>query len=375
MPMNRLIAGLAGSLALALFLAPAPARAGEATAVLATDDLAELHRIQGDKGSRRRVELPYMPAPQTYSSADIIGNAIGGAVAASMIQRQMEIDAQRAVDATLAPLTGPLGDAGLGAMLSDSVSRALAANGMDQRTFVFFPQTKAEPELFMRLPAARGARRFVILGNGNAAKGPISLPISLDPSLRQLRLAVDIELREGERDRNFRVARRDLVVYSAPLALAEGEDPMQILAADNHARLRAELDLAVATAFALALEKRELPRSVEKGAAVGVASELGLVEFEAVLLEHASGRALLWTRDKSLVSIPAREVLTGDALVAARAEEEAREAALVAKAGADEEGGKAGGITKAAGSMKSPETDGAIDADAAGAPDENAGSE
>lgn len=381
MYLNRLTAGLAGSLALALSLVPAPglARTGEATVVLATDALTELHRIQGDKGSRHRVELPYVPMPPAHTHADIIGGALGGALAASMIQRQMEIDAQRAVDATLAPLTDPLGDKGLGSMLSDSVSRALAANGMDQRAFAFFPQAKADPELFMRLPAAKGARRFVMLGNGNAASGPVRMPMSLDPSLRQLRLAVDIEVREGERDRSSRVARRDVVVYSVPLALADGEDAMKVLAADNHARLRAELDLAVATALALALEDRNLPRQVEKGSAIGVASELGLVEFEAVLLEHVSGRALLWTRDKSLVSIPARDVLTGEALVAARAEEQAREAALVAKDSANEGAGKAGGITKAAGSMKPADTDGAIDARAGeaieDAPSESAGSE
>ena len=75
----------------------------------------------------------------------------------------------------------------------------------------------------------------------------------------------------------------------------------------------------------------------------------------------------------------ARDVLTGEALVAARAEEQAREAALVAKDSANEGAGKAGGITKAAGSMKPADTDGAIDARAGeaieDAPSESAGSE
>lgn len=337
----RLVAGLAGLLA----CAPALAAANEPAVVLVTDDLPELHRIQGEKGSRYHVEVPYWSMPQGYSNAEILGGALGGALAASIVEREMAIQAQRETNKTLAPVTGPLGDRGLQALLRGSFSRALAGHGMDQRALAFFAETKPDPKLLMRLKAASQARRFVLVGNGNAAAGPINLPLSLDPSLRQLRLALDIELREGKRERNRRLARRDVVVYSTPLDLAEGEEPLQQLAADDHARLRAAIDETVSIAFDLALGDRELPGKVDRDAEVGVAGPTGLVEFKAVVVGQADGRALLWTRDDSLVSIPTDEVLTGEALVVARADEQARKAAeaeALAKDGEADQAGKAG---------------------------------
>lgn len=321
---NRLIAGLAGTLAFASALANANAP----TVVLVTDELPEFHVMQAEKGSEFYVETPQIAYQPVIAGVDPISMAIGGAIGMAAVRHQAAIDAQKRTDERIKPLTENLDEQALQAMLRKSIGQALAGHEMDQTALAYFAEARPDPKLLMRLKAARGAERFVLVGNGSAAREIISMPLTFDPSLRQLRLSLDIELREGKHDRNRRVARRDVTVFTTPVDFAEGEDPLQAWAADDHARLRAVVDSAVAEAFTLALSDRELPRKVARDAAIGTQGELGFKEFQAVLVSHEAGRALLWTRDDTLVSIPADEVLTGEALVAARAAEEVRIAGL-----------------------------------------------
>lgn len=320
---NRLIAGLAGTLAFASALANANAP----TVVLVTDDLPEFHVMQAEKGSEFYVETPQVAYQPVIAGVDPISMAIGGAIGMAAVRHQAAIDAQKRTDERVKPLTENLDEQALQALLRKSIGQALAGQEMNQTALAYFAESRPDPKLLMRLKAARSAERFVLVGNGSAAKEIINMPLIFDPSLRQLRLSLDIELREGKHDRSRRVARRDVTVFTTPADFAEGEDPLQAWAADDHARLRAVVDHAVAEAFALATSDRDLPK-VPRDAAIGTLSTQGFDEFEAVLVSHEAGRALLWTRDDTLVSIPADEVVTGEALVAARAAEEVRKAGL-----------------------------------------------
>ena len=323
MKTNRLIAGLAGTLAFASALANANAP----TVVLVTDDLPEFHVMQAEKGSEFYVETPQIAYQPVIAGVDPISMAIGGAIGMAAVRHQAAIDQQKKTDARAAPLADPLGEEALRAMLRQGIGQALAAHGMDQTALAYFAESRPNPKLLMRLKAARAAERFVLVGNGSAAKEIIDMPLIFDPSLRQLRLSLDIEVREGKHDRNRRVARRDVTLFTTPLDIAEGGDALEAWAADDHARLRAVIDQAVAEAVALTLSDRELPK-VARDAALGTLGPQGFDEFEAVVLSHEDGRALLWTRDDTLVSIPADEVVTGEALVAARAAEQVRIAGL-----------------------------------------------
>ena len=83
------------------------------------------------------------------------------------------------------------------------------------------------------------------------------------------------------------------------------------------------MNQAIATAIGLSTVEREFPK-VGKDDEVGVVNDLGLTEFRGALLEEKEGRALIWTGNDSLVSIPSDRVVTGDTLVAARLEQATR---------------------------------------------------
>lgn len=364
------LVGLAGALVLATSLAAA----NEPAVVLATNELPVLHRIQGEPGEWPDVEIPpHLTQPvYGYGTAGIVGGAVGGALGAAIVAQQIVVARQKAHDDTLAPLTDTLGQGALESMVRGSFQRALDEQAMDQRALAYFSESRPDPALLKRLKAAREVARFVLVGSIDIDGESVDLPLALHPSMRQLRLALEIELREGKHDRNRRQARRDVIVYNPAAAPAESDVLLASLAADDHAKLRAEIDLAVRNALRLAVMDLDPPK-VRKDDAIGTMGDLGLTEFNGALVSHDDGLALIWTRDEALVMIPAAEVLTGEALVAAREAESQRNAEA---AGASEASGTeilaegdaaAGGATE---TTEATESTGAVEAvDATGASD------
>ncbi|MBW8311049.1 MAG: hypothetical protein K0M64_03350 [Rhizobium sp.] len=336
---NPLVAGLAGALVLVSSLA----MANEPAVVLATNELPVLHRIQGEPGEWPEVEIPphLLQPMQGYGSAGIVGGALGGAIGAAIVAEQIIVARQQAHDLTLAPLTDTLDKAALESMLRDSFRAALAGLTLEQQALAYFSESRPDPDLLKRLKAARSVENFVLVGSINIDGERVDLPLALDPGMRQLRLALDIELRSGTYDRNRRESRRDVIVYNPASAPAEFDDLLAALAADDHARLRAEIDLAVRNALRLAAMDRDMPK-VRKDDVIGALGEFGLTEFNGALLSHEDGQALVWTRDEALVLIPATEILTGEALVAAREAEARRKAEAAAATEAAEAGETAG---------------------------------
>lgn len=210
-------------------------------------------------------------------------------------------------------------------MVRGSFQRALDEQAMDQQALAYFSESRPDPALLKRLKAAREVGRFVLVGSIDIDGESVDLPLALHPSMRQLRLALEIELRAGKHDRNRRQARRDVIVYNPASAPAESDVLLASLAADDHAKLRAEIDLAVRNALRLAVMDLDPPK-VRKDDVIGTMGDLGLTEFNGALVSHDDGLALIWTRDEALVMIPAAEVLTGEALVAAREAESQRKA-------------------------------------------------
>lgn len=293
------------------------------TVVLVDQSLTDLNYLAPN------MEIRYMRAgdvalPQTdYSTAGMVGGALGAAIGTAIVNAEMRKSAQRQANMMLAPVVEPLGKTGLQDPLRHAFAAALPRYGMEQKAMVFTGGAKLDRRHFARIPAAQDAERFVLVGYGEAAKDILMMPVALHDTQRQLRLALDIEVREGSAARNSRVLKRDITYYSQPLPLPEGARPLDVLAADDQAALRRELADAVAATLALAYQEREFP-DVGKGAEIGVVTELGLTEFEGVLLEETQGRMLLWTRSGSYVSMPSGQVLTGEALIAARETETQR---------------------------------------------------
>lgn len=320
---------LAAALAVACFVLPlGPSHAEEAkaipTAVLVDQSLTDLHFL-GPK-----MDIRYMRAtdvqhlqPVDYSTAGIVGGALGASIATAMINAEMRKSAQLQANRMLAPLVDPLGKTGLQGPLRQSFADALPRHGMALDTLVFTGGAKLDRKHFVRMRGAEDAERFVLVGYGEGAKDTLMMPVAMHDTQRQLRLALDIEVREGSAARNSRVLKRDVTYYSPTLPLPEGARPLDVLAADDQALLRRELANAVAATLAMVHQEREFP-DVDKDAAIGVVTDLGLTEFEGVLLEEAQGRMLIWTRGGSYVSIPSGQVITGDALVAARETETER---------------------------------------------------
>jgi hypothetical protein len=360
---HRQLLAAAAAGCLSLFLSTALAAKtggpGTPTVVLVDSKLGDLHYLPLSAETIHVDTSFYQPYAANY--ADVVGGALGGALAASIIREQAAVAAQQRADATLFDLTEPLGEKGLNLILRDAFDEALAAHGMDQQALVFSGRAVPNEKMLPRIPAARKAETFVLVRVGERTKGLVDLPVAMHDSLRQFRLGVGIEILEGDFERPRRVARRDVTVYTDVMDFAEGEDPLAALGANEQARLRAELGRAVTTAVALVLAKRDLPK-VGKDDEVGALNAVGMTEFKGVLVEEADGRALIWTRDDSLVSIPAQQVLTGEALVAARAEEANRrtppaEKAEIADGSAkDPDSAKVAGVSEAEAATEAGDT-------------------
>lgn len=319
---------LAATLAVACFalpLGPSHARETQAipTAVLVDQSLTDLHYL-APKSDIRYMRAGDVVVPQTdFSTGGIVGGALGAAIGTALVNAEMRKSAQRQANMMLTPVVEPLGKTGLQGPLRQAFAAALPRHGMEQATLVFTGGAKLDRKHFVRMPAAQDAGRFVLVGYGEGAKDILMMPVALHDSQRQLRLALDIEVREGSAARNSRVLKRDVIYYSQTLPLPEGARPLDVLAADDQAALRRELADAVAATLAMVHQEREFP-DVGKDAEIGVVTDLGLTEFEGVLLEETQGRMLLWTRGGSYVSIPSGQVITGEALVAARETETER---------------------------------------------------
>lgn len=306
--MSRSPATLLATLALLLSAAAPGSQAAEPTVVLVTQDLATLHRVQGSYSYSRSFYQPY------YSdTASMLGVSIGTAIG----EQHLAIVAQKKHNETLLPLTETLGDKGLRSIVRLAINEALAENEMDVRSLAFFAESKADERMLKRMKVPREASRFVFVENGRFANGVMMMPLAMPPHLRQLRLSVDIEVREGKPDRSRRVAKRDIVYFSTPSALEDEGQLLEALASDEHAALRKEVGDAFREAISLALSDREFP-DVSRDDRIGAMGPAGLSEFNGVLLEHTEGRALIWTRGGSLVSVPAERVITGAELDAAR---------------------------------------------------------
>lgn len=305
-------------LAAALFcLAFGTAAAETPTVVLVTGDMGNLHLLQ--PGAPFDIDSSYINnmMPRPGNMTDVVSGAFGAAIAAGIMEEIIARDAQKQADLRLAPLLESLGDDGLQKLVRRAFSESVAEHGMQQQALAYFSEAKANPKLLSRLRNARSAERFLFVGNGKVAQGYVRLPLTINAHLDQFRLALDIELREGSHDRSRRLVKRDVLVYTTPMALAEGTDPLDELARDTRARLQAELQEGVRLAVTAALDDHALPE-IKKGDRVGVVTRKGLVEFEGALVAHGEGRALVWTRFDVLVSVPADEVVTGEALDAAR---------------------------------------------------------
>lgn len=306
--MSRSPATLLATLALLLSCTAAGSRAAEPTVVLATQDLGILHRVQGSYSHSRSFYQPYYADP-----ASMLGASIGVAIG----EQHLAIVAQKKHNESLLPLTEPLGDKGLRSIVRTAIADALAENDMDARSFAYFAESKADLKMLKRMRAPSEASRFVFVENGRFANGVMMMPLAMPPHLRQLRLSVEVEVREGKPDRNRRVAKRDILYFSTPSELEDEAQLLEALASDEHAALRQEVGEAFREAISLALSDRELP-DVSREDRIGAVSPAGLSEFNGVLLEHSDGRALIWTRGDSLVSVPAERVVTGAELDSAR---------------------------------------------------------
>ena len=317
------------ALTLAILLLPtAPAFAnqdpaadpGIPTVVLIDQSLAVLNYLSPSmSGPYQRVDTSHIPAAYNYSASSVIGAGLGGMIA----ETKMREDAQLAANLAVKDLVEPLGKTGLQTPVRQAFRDALPQHGMASTAVLFTGGLKLDRKQFARIPAAKQSERFMLVGVGEEAVDIMSTPVAMDVSLRQMRLALDIEIREGRFDRSQLVSRRDVVYYGPPLPEPETGDTLDLLAADGHARFRAELTAAVAASLALATADSETP-DVGKDDVVGVVNELGLMEFPGVLLGDEDGRALIWTRRESLLSVPFDKIVQGEDLVAARLAEAKR---------------------------------------------------
>lgn len=289
------------------------AQANVPTVVLVTRDMTHLNLMQpnGTAALARFTVNPGLPPPSTYW--DVAANTLATAVAGAVISEIMTRDAQAQANKLITPLLESLDDGALEPMIRRAFSSALAERGMDQRALAFFDENSPSPALLSRLRQAREGERFLLVGNGLPAQDYVRLPLTLGHRLDHLRLSLTIELREGRHDRNRRVTRRDVLVYTR--RMPEAGDAQARLMADGHAVLREELELGVRLALAAALDPVELPKA-RRSDHVGVISNGVMAEFPAVLVSHRDGRALLWSSQDVLVSVPADQVVTGEALEA-----------------------------------------------------------
>jgi hypothetical protein len=351
----RLSAALfAACLTLPFGLAQAQEAKGVPTVVLVDQSLADLHYL-APKLDVRYIRATDVYIPQTdYSTAGIVGGALGASLGAAIANAEARKAAQRQADKVLDPMMEPMGKSGLQGPLRQALAEALPVHGMDQTTLLFTGGAKLDHRQFARIPAAKTAERLVLVGYSGDLNDLLMMPVAMHDSLRQLRLALDIEVREGNAQRNRRLFKRDVTWFSQPLAVPEGAEPLDVLGADGQAGLRREIAAAVAATLAMAHEEREFP-DVDKDAELGVVNELGLTEFEGVLLDQSQGRALIWTRGGSYVSIPAAQVVTGTDLVAARETETARRSPPDAAAKDGEAADAAGKADAAAAPEAAPE--------------------
>jgi hypothetical protein len=296
------------------------------TVVLISGDLPELHYLPTSLDIEyMQVQGAYTPVPANY--AGVVGGAIGGALANAIARQEAKIYAQQRADAELEPLTRHLDPAALEALLKDAFTEALAAEGMDTQALLFSGRQAADASVFQRLPAAKKARRFIVVQTGTIGDGLVDMPLALHDSHRQLRLAVKFDMTDGRIDRRRQGVVRDIAVYSDLMPVVDGVNSLDALVLDDQARVREALRIAVKDAVALAFADHDTPK-VGKDDVVGAVTEIGLTEFEGKLVSEANGRALIWTRDDTLVSIPAAQLVTGAELVAAREEETLRRAMI-----------------------------------------------
>ncbi|KFN51171.1 hypothetical protein [Arenimonas composti] len=287
------------------------------TAVLVDHRFDEVHQLWPGDLDLEFVDMSSaMPGQGIPSSGNIAADALGFAIAGLIVNATADEAAQRRVDATLEPLKLALGEKGFQAAFRAGFGDGLARHGMAQQGLAFSPG-KVETALFERLAAARTSRRFVLVRPGRYADGAYPLPVAMHDSGRQLRLAVDVDVRQGNRNRMSGLIRRDIVWYTDPLPAADRDEALAAWLADDAAQARAAISAAAADLVGLAVTERELP-DVPRDAAIGVVGELGLEEFAGVLVDEGDGRVLIYTRDRTLVSLPAGRVVTGDDLVAAR---------------------------------------------------------
>lgn len=285
------------TVALAVLGADASARRAQPadTVIVADDDLLRLH-IAGD----RYRPLAYHEMPYMAPSGNIMADAVAAGIAGAIVNSQLAIRQQKQRDAPLAPLTGRLGRRGLQPLLGPHLREPFTEGGTRRAVVAFGRAADLEPDLFHRIEAARGATRFVFVRKAAMARGPVGLPIALSGGM--LRLALDVEVREGSVERNERVLRQE-VVFELPVAddldgavaRYTGEDP-SLLAAD--------LAEALPAALAIVLDRTGYPQHTE-GAQVGVIVDGDMRVHHGVLLAHADGRALIATPGKVLLSVPA----------------------------------------------------------------------
>lgn len=311
-----------GAALLALSLAVPAAASDLPTVVIIQEGASQLNYLPA------RVRLGpinegYYPPPQGYGAAGIVGHAIGGAMAQKILIDEATKAAQAKANERLELLTEPWGAPGFRPLVMDAFHAALAKRGMDQQSMSFTDALKLDPTMFQRMPTARGAKRFLLVRVGDMATGPVDLPIALHDTLRQLRIAVHIEVRGGRFDRSDRIARRDVVYYTDPLDVGDGEDVLATLAANDQALFRAQLAQAIDASLGMVMEDRDFPKRAEDEP-LGALSDVGFTEFKGTLLAHEGGRALIWTRGGAYVSIPADRIITGEEMAAARAAEKSR---------------------------------------------------
>jgi len=303
-----------------------------ATVVLLQRDLGGLHYMFAP-GERPYVDTTTMynhaamQMPQA-TAANIAAGALGGAIGSLIATQMVLVDAQQQRDKVMQPLLDPLGEDGVEEMIRIAFAQALAGHGMQQRGLAVYQGASAPKEkMFERMRVAQEARRFLIVRNGQMTSDLVPTPVLLHHGQRQLRFAAELELREGKRGHTRLLAKRDVLVHTDPIQVPEGVDPLEALAADDHRLLREAINDAVRRAVDLAFADMDLPKP-GKDAKVGVINELGLEVFPAAVIDVGEeGRARLWTRHKTLVSMPADSIVEGEELEAAIEAEEARQKA------------------------------------------------
>lgn len=276
------------------------------TAVMLEQSLAELHLI---------TPLSYSPVyfqPYTdpaLGSSALMGGLIGGVIG-NMLAAQAAIEAaQTQADQFIAPLVQPLGAPGLHSLLRKGVAQGLGRHHMTMTGQVFSGKSEPTPELFSRIPGANRNARWLIVKKGAEAGGQYGIPVGISEDLRQIRVALKVEVWDGADRRPRMTSFQDVLYYSDVLPNAPSHLAMDALEKDGQALLREGVQQTMAEAMTLALSGAGRDVDVERDDRVDLANATGAYRMPGKLLSHDAGRALILTRGGTLVSLPVDLVL------------------------------------------------------------------